>query len=309
MADQESLNQDFESRGDDEDVELPDDSEYVDAFETEDYDEFLMDTLGELEFDDPEAFEALDEDDLFDETFVEKNGRNQRSPHDNRLTDQIARTAQKWGARATTTAIFDLNGQGSLTRKPAREAFEEAYLDDLDPESFGQTLRPRDAKNCSAAWLEDYELMDSLAIAAAEAEDGPEAAGLIAAIIPLAIRQVPTAYRGLWPAIPVLTRGAVGVTRLLRGRPATRPWVKMMPVILCRTTKQLARQMANDQPVTRRLAAKTLARSTAAVLSGFSKRDRVRPPARRPSRRRRRKPARSRRAAYNSEWWDNGFGH
>lgn len=110
-------------------------------------------------------------------------------------------------------------------------------------------------------------LMEHLGHAAAEAESEEEAEALIGAVAPIAIGMARRAVPAVIRSAPHLVRGLAGVTRTLRRNPATRPLVRALPTIAVRTTRSLARQVAQGRPVTARSAVRTLAGQTAAVLS------------------------------------------
>jgi hypothetical protein len=280
--------EDLEPEG--QDVEMPDGFGNAEEFEGEGLDEFPMGALGEYEFGDLEEFKDLEDDEF---------SRNRRSmPPRRTLASLAARIALKWGGRATAASVFGGNSRRPVALKPVRTPaglFEEEYLDEPEADLLN---------GASAALLEDYELMEALAAAAVAAEDEAEAEGLIAAAIPLSIRLAPTVYRALWPAIPALINGTVGVTRLLHRRSATRPRIKLIPTILRRTTVQLARHAAHGQPVTRRLASKVLAGQTAAALQHW----RGPRPASRRAVRSKRRPRRLHDPYRLEEWWDDGYG-
>jgi len=66
---------------------------------------------------------------------------------------------------------------------------------------------------------------------------------------------------------PRLTRGVANVARTLYRNPTTRPLLHAVPRIARGTMRTLARRVARGQPVTPRLAVRTLARQTAKTLS------------------------------------------
>jgi hypothetical protein len=105
-----------------------------------------------------------------------------------------------------------------------------------------------------------------LATAAAGAPSSMEAEGLAAAMAPLSLRLLPHAYRRLWPALPGLVRGTVGLTRLLHRRPATRHLIRMLPAVLKNSATQLARYTQTGRPVTRQVVSKVLTRQAALIL-------------------------------------------
>lgn len=217
-------------------------------FPDDEFDEFMMDPFGDYEFGNPElmAFDDLDTEgepgsgDL--DGFY--SGQRFQRPWAT-LGDLAGRTAFEWGKGTRVDALFGDNGHSLSVSVSA-----------------GQP-----ARTCSAAVQETRELMDALALAAATTEDETEAMGLVAAIVPLSLGLAPKAYRALWPALPVLVRGAMGVTRMLHRRPATRLQIKLLPKIVHDSTAQLARYALRGHDVRRSWAARVLANRTAAALS------------------------------------------
>lgn len=70
--------------------------------------------------------------------------------------------------------------------------------------------------------------------------------------------------------IPSLTRGAAVLTRILRGRQATRMMTRIVPTIVKRTAVTLKKQADSGHPITKAAAAKSMARQTRKVLSSPS---------------------------------------
>ena len=133
---------------------------------------------------------------------------------------------------------------------------EWADAEVVDPISIsGYALDP---SACSATLLEDNELMMRLASAAARTEHKTEAANLIIAIVPLALRSTPHVYRALWRVLPGLIRGAGRATRTLHNRPHTRSVLKQMPSILHTVVAQLAQRVTHGRPVSTAMAEKLL---------------------------------------------------
>ena len=73
--------------------------------------------------------------------------------------------------------------------------------------------------------------------------------------------------RALRALVPNLVRGAGILTRVLRMRRSTRPFVRVVPTIMRRTVRTLRRGAAIGQPITRRRAGQVMARQTRRVLS------------------------------------------
>jgi hypothetical protein len=93
-------------------------------------------------------------------------------------------------------------------------------------------------------------------------------------LLPLAARALPHVARAL-PRVasavsrvtPQLTRGVARIAGRLYRNPQTRALLRTMPSIARRTVGVLARRAAHGQPITPRVAVRTLARQAAGVLS------------------------------------------
>jgi hypothetical protein len=118
-------------------------------------------------------------------------------------------------------------------------------------------------------------LMEHLGHAAAETESEAEAEAFIGALVPLAAQVLPRSASAIMRVAPQLIRGAVGVGRMLRRDPRTRPLVGTLPVIVRRTAADVARDAARGRPVTPQRAVRTLARQTARTLGDPSQRARA----------------------------------
>ncbi len=291
----------------DEEFEAHEQHAEFEALPDQEFDAFLEDTLGEYDFEDLDLFEGSleEEEDLFWEPWDDGPGQ---QPFD-ALSDLAARTALNWDSRSGSRAPQGASAPPPDGAVPARTEPESAEVEPIalpTPPSGTPHRRKGRGTVCSDAMLEDEELMQKLASAASAASSSREAAGLVAAMVPLALRSAPQVYRGLWAMLPALIDGAVGVTMRLYRQPGTRPLIGLaLPAILRSTTAELARYVQHGQVVPQRLAAQVLARQTAAIL-----RSRSYP---RPVVRRRAKPIAPRvpraREAYQSEdWWDNGHG-
>jgi len=101
-----------------------------------------------------------------------------------------------------------------------------------------------------AAQLQDWDLMLALAAAAGRTRTDLASAGLCAAMVPLALRLVPTLDRALWPALPTLVRGSMALAVQARRRPdggARR--LALIPLVLRRTVASLARDAMDGRPL------------------------------------------------------------
>jgi hypothetical protein len=80
----------------------------------------------------------------------------------------------------------------------------------------------------------------------------------------------PADRRALRRLLPHLVRGTAVLTRILRRRRVTRPAVRAVPTIMRRTVRQLKRQAAAGQPITRKAAARAAATQVRRVLGNPS---------------------------------------
>jgi hypothetical protein len=129
--------------------------------------------------------------------------------------------------------------------------------------------------------------MEHMGHAAAEAETEQEAAEhflpliplAAKALVPLAMKAAPAVLKAggallkkavpkvMSKVVPRLTRGIGNLARTLHRSPATRNLLRTVPKIARGTVASLAKRVARGQPVTARIAGRTLARQTARVLS------------------------------------------
>lgn len=110
-------------------------------------------------------------------------------------------------------------------------------------------------------------LMERLGREAAAAESEDEAEAFLGALVPLAAQAVPQAASSLARAAPQLISGVAHVGRVLRGNPATRGLVRVLPAVTRRTAADIARQASSQaSPPTPQSVAHTLARQTARAL-------------------------------------------
>jgi hypothetical protein len=104
-----------------------------------------------------------------------------------------------------------------------------------------------------------------MADVAARAQTEAEAEAMIGASTATIIS--PRDRAALRRILPHMVRGTAILTRILRRRRATRPFVRVVPTITQRTARTLVRRAAAGQPVTRRTAARVMATQTRRVLS------------------------------------------
>lgn len=285
MANQESTNFD-DQWPEDENPEKPDALQPEPELENHEADDFSKEAL-----ESDEELDELEGDESFRQRPVNSSKRT--------LAGLAGRTALKWASQPTPSA--GRNGYHPRPHKSVHrlaEPLDEDNLERMEPGLFDQPATIRQASVCSAALLEEYELMAALATAASKAGSRTEAEGLVAAIVPLSIRLNPQFYRALWRTLPTLLQGTVGVTRLLYGRAATRPLIRLMPFILESTATRLAGYVARGRPLNRSLVARTLARQTRMAIEQQRQQATTR------ATRLRHEPQ----ALDETEWWNNGYG-
>ena len=170
------------------------------------------------------------------------------------LLKRVGRAAIPAVTRAVGGAIGGPAGQqiagglGQLAQRWLREAEQEAETELEASHELG----------------EHEAAAEMMASAAAEAASELEAEAHIGAATTLTIsaRDRQTLRR----FIPQLVRGSAVLTRILRARPTTRPFVRVVPTVVRRTVRVLRRCAASGRPVNRRRAALAMGRETARVL-------------------------------------------
>jgi len=106
---------------------------------------------------------------------------------------------------------------------------------------------------------------EAMAHYAAFTESEHESEALVGAATTVTLS--PQDRRALQALIPNLVRGAAILTRILRMRRATRPFVRVVPTIMRRTVRTLRRDAANGRRVSRKRAGAVMANQTRRVLS------------------------------------------
>jgi len=119
-----------------------------------------------------------------------------------------------------------------------------------------------------AAGMSPEMLMEHFGHAAAAAESEAEAEAFIFPLLPLAAKfLLPKVGSMVMRRVaPQLARGTVRVLRTLRRNPSTRPLVRVMPTIVRRTVRDIARQVDRGRPITPQTALGYLAHETRRVL-------------------------------------------
>jgi len=179
---------------------------------------------------------------------------------------RIARVAAPIVSKAVGAAIpgpfgalagRGIQGLAGLLREGEQESLEFEFEGEQEQELGEQEISQE---------LGEHELMsEAMAHFAAQAEQELEAEAMVGAATTLTLSQADR--RTLRRMIPHLVRGAAVLTRILRARRVTRPWVRVVPSIVRRTAQSLRRGAASGQPITRARAASAMARQTRRVLS------------------------------------------
>lgn len=106
---------------------------------------------------------------------------------------------------------------------------------------------------------------EAMAHYAAFSESAHESEAWVGAAVTVSLS--PSDRRALRALVPNLVRGASILSRILRMRKVTRPFVRVVPEIMRRTVRTLKRGAANGRPITRKLAGAVMANQTRRVLS------------------------------------------
>jgi hypothetical protein len=118
-----------------------------------------------------------------------------------------------------------------------------------------------------SAPMTEYELvMENLAYRAAHSESEAEAEAFLGALVPMAARLIPSAAKAITSVAPSLVQGVAKMGRALYRNPSTRQLLQTVPQILKGTTRTLAQQVQQGQPLSKTTAVRALAANTAKVL-------------------------------------------
>lgn len=118
-----------------------------------------------------------------------------------------------------------------------------------------------------SAPMTEYELvMENLAYRAAHSESEAEAEAFLGALVPMAARLIPSAAKAITSVAPSLVQGVAKMGRALYRNPNTRQLLQTVPQILKGTTRTLAQQVQQGQPLSKTTAVRALAANTAKVL-------------------------------------------
>lgn len=198
----------------------------------------------------------------------------------NHLAAMGDRSGRSQSLRRIALAAAKSAMRGAVTRPSVIEGESEQEAEaELELEIARAVARGSGSKDCLPE-------MEHLGHAAAEAETEQEAAEhflpliplAAKALVPLAMKAAPTLLKAgsamlkkavpklMARVVPRLTRGVGNLARTLHRSPATRNLLRTVPKIARGTVANLAQRVARGQPVTARIAGRTLARQTARVL-------------------------------------------
>src|SRR6478752_1303740 len=117
------------------------------------------------------------------------------------------------------------------TEEEAELEFEEELEEEYEDEAFVNPVR---------RIYPDAELMAHLSTKAAQTPSEADAEAFLGALVPIAAKLIPRAAAILASNAPALIRRTSALGRRLRRSPATRKYVRAIPVILQRTAQSLA---------------------------------------------------------------------
>ena len=153
---------------------------------------------------------------------------------------------------------------GGMLGKAATQLLREQELEnefELEQETELELEHEQELAAPSSYQEAVAELMGEVAAAAQTEQEAEAMAG--AATATIVSRSDSAALRRV---LPHLVRGTAILTRILRGRRATRPAVRAIPTIVRSSVRTLRRRAARGLPVTRKTAAKVMAAHTKRVL-------------------------------------------
>ncbi len=141
-------------------------------------------------------------------------------------------------------------GNQAGNRQLARGEYEDEYEGEYE--------------NMAAPANQQEALAEYMAAVASRAQTEAEAEAMIGAAVVTTLSNADRAR--IYSVLANLNRGAAALTRILRRRRATRPFVRTVPTIVRSTARTLARRAASGRPVTPRVAGRVMASSTRRVL-------------------------------------------
>jgi hypothetical protein len=156
-----------------------------------------------------------------------------------------------------------------LGSKPANLAASQLREQELREQELGNLelgeLREQELGEKEHELAEHEVMAEAMASYAAASESEYESEAMIGAAVTITLSQ--RDRRALCRLVPNLVRGAAILTRILRMRRVTRPFVRVVPTIVHRTVRTLRKGSLAGRQITRRRAGLVMARQTQYVLS------------------------------------------
>lgn len=174
----------------------------------------------------------------------------------------VLRNVAKVAAPMVATAVG--GPLGGIIGKAATGFLESEYEGEYEFESEGESEAEFETV-MAGPLTEQQALGELMAAAASKAVSDLEAEAHIGAANVIVL--TPEDRDTLRAVLPSINRGAAVLTRILRQRTVTRPVVRVIPTIVKRTAVSLKNKAAAGQPVTKKIAAKTMATQTRKVLA------------------------------------------
>jgi hypothetical protein len=180
----------------------------------------------------------------------------------------LLKNIAKFAAPLVGTAIG--GPLGGMLGKAATMALGEGELHELELELEAHEYEHPEASHEVAHEIAKHEtttheaFAEMLAEAAAHEQNEAHAEAMMGAAVVSVL--TPADRAALRRVLPHLVRGAAILTRVLRRRRATRPYVRTVPQIVRRATRDMKRQAASGRPITRRTAAVATAKQVRRVL-------------------------------------------
>jgi hypothetical protein len=162
----------------------------------------------------------------------------------------ILKTVAPMAVNAVAPGLGSLVGESEGDFEDFEDDFEDE--DGFDEEGFDGLSREAEI------------LAEALAAEAASVESDGEAESLVGGITIHIVAPAPFAVKRI---SPILVRRSARLARVLRRSRRSRPLVRAIPTITRRTVAALSKRARSGKPVTRKIAAATLARQTRKVLT------------------------------------------
>jgi hypothetical protein len=174
----------------------------------------------------------------------------------------ILRKVAKVAAPMVATAVG--GPLGGIIGKAASSLLE-TDLEDLEDETDHEIDHEVDMEEESEPLTDNEILAEYLGAIAAEADTEIEAETMAGAAAMAAISASDRA--ALRNVVPAMLRGVSILQKVLRRQPAIRQTARVVPTVMRRSVKVLRKKRALGQPITKKTAARVMARQTQKVLS------------------------------------------